>query len=281
MASRLHSENIFSIIKATLNDANLKLKNIDAIAVTIGPGLVNTLQVGLVVGKTLSQSLNIPLYGINHMEGHLYSPFIDKKESRIPKKSLVLLVSGGHTIIAIKDNSKIIIKGETLDDSIGEAYDKVAKILELGFPGGPAIDKIFRTSQAKPSYVPVPKVAGYDFSYSGIKSFISNQKNEQDKYSLAKGFQISAIKHLIDKLVLLQKKSKINELIIGGGVSANSHLRDVLEKLNFKVYMPKLIYSVDNAAMIGYSAYVLIKSELIKPIKLSEDVYPKMKLGNR
>lgn len=277
LASRIHSQSIFSLINLTCEDANIKLKNIDKIAVTIGPGLVNTLQVGLIVAKTLSFSLSIPYYGINHLQAHVYSPFINKDCNEIPKKAIILLVSGGHTILAIKRHKNIKIVGETMDDAVGEAFDKVAKLLGLGFPGGPIIDEISKDKRIKTAELPIPNLPKYNFSYSGLKSFVLNQKNKIDVNELVKGFQFSAIKQLINKLKKLQEETKIMNIIVGGGVAANSLLKEEINKLEGNKYISKSIYATDNAAMIGYTAYYLIKNNL-KSLKNNVDVIPRMKL---
>lgn len=283
IASRLHSDKIFSLITYTLNDSNLELSQIDAIAVTGGPGLIGTLQVGLIVAKTLSMLLNIPYYKINHLEGHIYSPFISKEREKIPKKALFLIVSGGHTIIGFKDGYNIKYLGETRDDAIGETYDKVAKILNLGYPGGPIIDKKLQNVNHKNYYL-LPKVnlSGYDFSYSGIKTWVFNQsiKENIDIEKLLYSFQNSAIDQLIKKIYQATKEYDIKNLIICGGVSANSYLR---KKINYhfskkiEIFIPKLLYTGDNAAMIGYTYYV--KNKILKPSKYDEDSLPNWKVG--
>ncbi len=281
IASRLHSKYIFDIIKETIFEAGIKLNDINRIAVTGGPGLVNTLQVGIVVAKTLSLLLNIPIYDINHVEAHAYSPFIGKNAKRIPKRAIVLIVSGGHTEISIKKDWTFKKIGETKDDSIGEAYDKVAKILKLGYPGGPAIDKIYSTIESDGIKCPVSNLENYDFSYSGLKSHVMNKSKDKknDFKSLAKGFQTSAIQQLVIKVKKAIEEHKIKNVIVGGGVSANSLLREkLLELRDVNLHLPKIMYTGDNAAMIGYLAAIKIESNQLKPSSLKLDAEPRRKI---
>ena len=273
VASRLHSEFIFELIKLVMKDSGKTLEDMDRVVVTQGPGLINTLQVGITIAKTLSFTLDIPLYGINHIEAHAFSPFINSNPKMIPMKAIVLIVSGGHTEIYIKDKWKFTLLGKTRDDSIGEAFDKVAKILGYDYPGGPIIDKIHSTTKEKPFKCPITNLENYDFSYSGIKSFISVQSEKnKNKESLAKGFQKSAIEQLIIKVKKAMKEYNINNVIVGGGVSANSLLRSELENIEeINLYLPKIIYTGDNAAMIGYLAILKIQENLINKDNLNMD----------
>ncbi len=292
IASRIHSKNIFSLIEKTFKNSSLEYKDIDVIAVTEGPGLVNTLQVGITVAKTLSYMLNKPLVGINHLNGHLFSSFIGEDYNSIPKKSGILIVSGGHTIIGLKNNSEIKILGETRDDSIGEAYDKVSKILNLGgYPGGPIIDDIFQANRNKDEFdkledYPKINLNDYSFSFSGLKSWVMKTKNE-NAYSneeIAFMFQKAAVLQIIKKIEKLVLEHKIENLLIGGGVINNTYLREEIRKIkSIKSYIPKRIYSSDNAAMIGYSFYVQNslsrKKELFNLRDLELDSKPRLKLG--
>ncbi|NOQ50252.1 MAG: tRNA (adenosine(37)-N6)-threonylcarbamoyltransferase complex transferase subunit TsaD [Mycoplasmataceae bacterium] len=284
LASRLHSKTIFAIIELTLIDANMKLTDLEAIAFTIGPGLVNTLQIGAIVAKTLSSLLKIPVYGINHLESHIYSPFIGEKFSSIPKEAIFLLVSGGNTIIGIKNGHDLSTIGETRDDAVGEAFDKVAKILGYSYPGGPIIDAIFQTNKKTSFRAPVSNLPEFDFSYSGLKSAILKvyqEENDWTKEDLARGFQIAAITQLLNKIKLAYKKYNLSNIFVGGGVSANSLLRFKLEENeDYRVFVPKLNYSLDNAAMIGYLLQYKLAFNLIKPLdNLGVDVKPKLKLN--
>ncbi len=284
IASRLHMENIHSLIKRAFNDSGLTFKDIDAIAVTVGPGLVNTLQIGILVAKTLSLSLNIPLFEINHMTAHMFSPFIGKSKESIPAKAIFLIVSGGHTIIGVKKNNNIEIYGETRDDAIGEAYDKVAKMLSLDYPGGPIIDKMFYQLKEEnfKTFVkaPVPNIKNYDFSYSGLKSWVNKNKDNYSKEEIIYLFQKSAIQQLVNKVEKLSNEIGIDTIIIGGGVSANKYLRETISKKDFKkVYFPKIMYSGDNAAMIGYCYYIF--KDQLKAASYDLDAKPKLKLGEK
>lgn len=281
VASRLHSEFIFKIIKEAFEDSGISINQIDRIAVTGGPGLVNTLQVGVTVAKTLSFILKKPLYDIDHIEAHAYSAFIGKEKEQIPKEAIVLIVSGGHTEILIKKDWNLEIIGKTKDDSIGEAYDKISKVLGYGYPGGQILDEIASKTNEKEIKSPVSQLKGYDFSYSGLKSSISIKSNEKkiNKEGLIKGFQNAAIEQIILKIKKAIDEFKINEVIIGGGVSANSLLREELKNIkDAKIYLPKLKYTGDNAAMIGYLAAIKIESKNINPSDLNLDADPRRTL---
>lgn len=267
VASRLHSEYIFKIIKDAIQDSGKELKDIDSIAVTGGPGFVNTLQIGIIIAKTLSLLLEKPLYDIDHIEAHAYSPFIGFETKKIPKKAIVLIVSGGHSQIFIKNGWNFRLLGQTRDDSIGEAYDKVSKTLGYKYPGGPILDNIASSTNDKEFKCTISNLDGYDFSYSGLKSqILYNSKNKKiKKEALIKGFQNAAIAQLINKIKKAMKEFEINEVIIGGGVSANSLLRKKLQSIDdIKLYMPKLKYTGDNAAMIGYLASIKIQEKKIE-----------------
>ncbi len=281
VASRLHSKYIFKIVKSAVRDSGITFKDIDRIAVTGGPGLVNTLQVGITVAKTLSMSLNVPLYDINHIEAHAYSPFIGKEIKRIPRRAIVLIASGGHSEILLKNGWTFERLGATKDDSIGETYDKVAKILKIGYPGGAIIDEIASTTEIEPVECPVSRLEGYDLSYSGLKSHVMNKSKQRkvNKYGLIKGFQYAAVEQLALKVEKAIEEYKIKNIIVGGGVSANSLLRGRLESINGAyVFAPKMMYTGDNAAMIGYLAAIKIEANEISPTNLSMDAEPRRKM---
>ncbi len=281
IASRLHSKYIFKLIELAIKDSGITLNDIDRIAVTGGPGLVNTLQVGVTVAKSLSLSLGIPLYDINHIEAHAYSPFIGVEEKRIPKKAIVLIASGGHTELLIKKGWEYERIGFTKDDSIGEAYDKVAKVLKIGYPGGPAIDKLYNHSDEEVVKCPVSKLEGYDFSYSGLKSHVINKSKDKkiNKIGLIKGFQESAIEQIYLKVLKAIEEYNIKNIIVGGGVSANSLLREKLNSIkNAEVHLPKMMYTGDNAAMVGYLASIKIDANNIQPSLLDMDAEPRRKM---
>ncbi len=281
VASRLHSKYIFDIVESAIEDSGITLNEISRIAVTGGPGLVNTLQVGITVAKTLSLLLNVPLYDINHIEAHAYSPFIGLDEKRIPEKAVVLIASGGHSEILIKEGWTYKRIGSTKDDSIGEAFDKVAKTLNLGYPGGAIIDKIASTTKEEPIKCPVSNLNGYDLSYSGLKSNISLKSKDKkvNVEALVKGFQIAAITQIVNKVKKAMEDFDVKNVIVGGGVSANSLLREMINDIEgAQVHMPKLMYTGDNAAMIGYLAVIKINSNMIQPAKLNMDAEPRRKM---
>ncbi len=281
VASRLHSKFIFKLIESAILDSGISLNDINRIAVTGGPGLVNTLQVGITVAKSLALSLKVPIYDINHIEAHAYSPFIGLSENKIPQKAIVLIASGGHSEILLKDGWKYKLLGKTRDDSVGEAYDKVAKLLKLGYPGGAIIDRIASSTEKDEIQCPITNLQNYDLSYSGLKSNIANKAKEKnvDVEALVKGFQKSAVKQLLNKIQQAIEEFGIIEVIVGGGVSANSLLREELRSLKgVNVYLPKLMYTGDNAAMIGYLAAIKINAGKIKPSKLDFDAEPKRRM---
>ncbi len=266
IASRMHTEAITFVLEETLNKANMKMEDMDAIAVTYAPGLTGSLIVGIEAAKTLALVYNKPLIGVNHLAGHIYANNLDDS---LEFPLLALIVSGGHTELVIMESDYKFKKlGETLDDAIGEAYDKVARVLDLKYPGGPNVEKL--ALNGKHTYnLPRPVMDDtYNFSYSGLKSAIINlkhnaeQKGEEiNKADLAKSFQDVAIDELVRKLEKAFIETKIKRLVIAGGVSANKYLKDEISKLcqkyNAKMLIPRLLYCTDNAAMIGAAAYPL------------------------
>ena len=266
VASRMHTENITMVLDETLKKANLTKDDIDAIAVTYAPGLLGSLLVGLECAKTISFVWNKPLIKVNHTIGHIYANNLVKKMN-FPL--LALVVSGGHTdMIVMKEDYNFEVLGSSLDDSIGEVYDKVARVLDLKYPGGPNIERLAKNG--KNTYK-LPKPVDdntYNFSFSGLKSAVINlvhnetqRGNEINKEDLACSFQTTAIDELIRKVELAIKNTNIKNLIIAGGVSANTYLRDEFQKLadkyNIDLTIPAVMYCTDNAAMIGAAAYPL------------------------
>lgn len=266
IASRMHSENITMVLEDVLNKANMKVEDVDAIAVTYAPGLLGSLLVGIEAAKTLALVYNKPLIKVNHLAGHIYANnLVQKMEFPL----LALVISGGHTeLVLMEDDYKFKVLGETLDDAIGEVYDKVARVLDLPYPGGPNIEKY--AEQGTPSYeLPIPMNNDeLNFSYSGLKSavinLVHNEKqrgHEIRKYDLAASFQKVAIDELVRKTELAIKKYNIKRLIVAGGVTANKYLRSEMEKLANKydvnLTVPPIKYCTDNAAMIGCAAYPL------------------------
>lgn len=266
IASRMHCENITMVLEDVFSKTTLTMNDIDAIAVTYAPGLLGSLLIGLEFAKTLSLVYKKPLIKVHHIAGHIYANnLVEKMEFPL----LALVVSGGHTeLVLMEDDYKFKVLGRTLDDAIGEVYDKVAKVLDLPYPGGPNIEKY--ALQGIPSY-DLPKPMNNDelnFSYSGLKSsvinLVHNEKqrgNELRKYDLAASFQTVAIDELVRKTELAINQLGIERLIIAGGVTANKYLRGEMEKLaqkhNIKLTIPPMKYCTDNAAMIGCAAYPL------------------------
>ncbi|MBP9478371.1 MAG: tRNA (adenosine(37)-N6)-threonylcarbamoyltransferase complex transferase subunit TsaD [Sebaldella sp.] len=269
IASRHHIENILPVFKEALTEAKITIDEIDYIAVTYTPGLIGALLVGVSFAKALSYSKGIPLIPVHHLKGHVYSSFIEY-DVELPAISLV--VSGGHTLlIKIDEDHNFELIGETLDDAVGEVYDKVARLLGLGYPGGPKIDKLsdIGTSTLK---IKKPNVKENEFSFSGIKTFVTNhihnekmKGNDIIKEDIAKSFQDITVKILCEKAINLCNKEDIKTLTVVGGVSANKALRKEMNKMgkenNIKVFFPNLDYCTDNAAMIGMAAYYEIKKK--------------------
>lgn len=266
IASRMHTENITMVLEETLKKANMKVSDVDAIAVTYKPGLLGSLLVGIEFAKTLSYVYKKPLIKVNHLIGHIYANAINNK---LEFPLLALVVSGGHTeIVIMKDDYEFELLGSTLDDAIGEAYDKVARILNIPYPGGPGIEK--KALEGSVTYdFPRPVLDDtYNFSYSGLKSRIINmvhneeqRGNEIRQADLAASFQYFAIDELTRKVDLALKNTGIKNLIIAGGVSANKYLRSEMQKIadknEAKLSIPEFMYCTDNAAMIGAAAYPL------------------------
>lgn len=263
IASRNHIEYITRVFDEALSKANMTPKDIDLVAVTEGPGLIGSLLVGINAASAFAFANQIPLMGVNHMLGHMYAAGID---SEIKFPALVLLVSGGHTeLIYAKDHLDFNVLGQTYDDAVGEAYDKVARTLGLPYPGGPIIDKL--AHEGKPIYDlprPVINQDNLDFSFSGLKSAVINlihnkkQRGEEvEPKDVAASFQESVIDVLITKTQQALEKYPVKQLIVGGGVSANKGLRRRLfeEIKDVEIIIPKMMYCTDNAAMIGAAAY--------------------------
>ena len=271
LASRAHLSNIIPVVNQALADAKVKPEMLSAIAFTKGPGLIGSLLVGTEFSKALGLSLNIPVIEVNHMQAHILVHYIksDKKKPDFP--FLGVTVSGGHTqFVIVEDYLRMKIIGETLDDAIGEAFDKCGKIIGLDYPAGPEIDKLAKEGNANKFDFPIPKVEGFNISYSGTKTafmnFINNsiQKDadfiQNNKNDICASIQKNLIENLISKIEYASKIKSINRIVIGGGVSANSFLKDSLELKskdnNWEVFIPSLSYTTDNAAMIGIAGYL-------------------------
>ena len=291
IASRNHIEAISRVAKTALEEANMKLEDVDLIAPTYGPGLVGALLVGVSYGRGLAYALNKPLVGVNHLEGHIAANFIEHKELEPP--FLCLVVSGGHThLVVVKDYGKYEIIGRTRDDAAGEAFDKVARAIGLGYPGGPKIDKLAKEGNPDAIHFPRAKVedAPYDFSFSGVKSAVLNYLNGCQmkgepvvEADVAASFQKAVCDVLVDHAIQAVKDYKIPKLAMAGGVASNSALREAMktacEKRNIPFYYPSPILCTDNAAMIGAAAYYEYMNGSRAGLDLN--AVPNLKLGER
>ncbi|OMH41185.1 tRNA (adenosine(37)-N6)-threonylcarbamoyltransferase complex transferase subunit TsaD [Desulfurobacterium indicum] len=259
IAAREHLKNIDVIFREALEKANVDVSDIDLVAVTYTPGLLPALLVGLTFGKGVAFAGYIPFKGVHHIEAHMFSPFI-KREPEFPFISLV--VSGGHTMISVVrslGNYKLL--GKTLDDAIGEAFDKVAKMLDFGYPGGPAIDRIFRNYKENYLVLPKPQARGVNMSFSGLKTAVRRLiEDGYPKEMIAASFQKTAIDYVVGKLRKAVRETGIRRISVSGGVSANSYLRERLQELEdterVKVFLPEIEFTSDNGAMVAYVGYL-------------------------
>lgn len=262
-AARKHLENLLPLLNAALSECNISGKNLGLIAVTRGPGLMGSLIVGVQTARALSQVWNVPLIGVNHLEGHLFAPLVDSRELEPPFLSLI--VSGGHTeIIQVEAFGKYKLLGQTRDDAAGEAYDKAARILGLKYPGGPEIDRLAKTGNAYAFGFPIPlkNTHEIEFSFSGLKTALLWQvkkydnKNDIPVNDLCASFQRAVTEALIAKVNLAVKLTGINKISASGGVSANSSLRKALSTCkNFRAWLPEIKRCTDNAVMIAMAGY--------------------------
>lgn len=291
IASRKHMEKINQVIETALEEAKCQLDDIDAIGVTYGPGLVGALLVGVSAAKAISFASGIPLVGVHHIEGHISANYIQNKELEPP--FVCIVVSGGHThLVIVNDYGKYEVIGRTRDDAAGEAFDKVARAIGLGYPGGPKIDRIAKEGNPFAIEFPRAKIEGseYDFSFSGLKSAVLNyingckMKNEEiNTADVAASFQQSVVDVIVERAVGATKKLGMNKLAIAGGVASNSAIRKALtercEKEEIKFYSPSPILCTDNAAMIGSAAYY----EYINGVRSGWDLnaVPNLKLESR
>ena len=264
IASRMHTEAITFVLEDCLEKAGMKLEDMDAIAVTYAPGLTGSLMVGVEAAKILSLMYHKPLIAVNHLIGHIYA---NNLEQKLEYPLLALIVSGGHTeLLVMEDDYKFKLLGETMDDAIGEAFGKVARVVGLSYPGGPNIERL--ALEGKHTYnLPKPVMdEDYHFSYSGLKSAVINlvhnetqRGNPIRKTDLARSFQDVAIDELVRKVELAFKNTGIKRLVIAGGVSANKYLKSEMQKLcdeyHAEQFIPRMLYCTDNAAMIGAAAY--------------------------
>lgn len=291
IASRKHIEKINQVIEEALAEAEVTLDDIDAIGVTYGPGLVGALLVGVAEAKAIAYAKKIPLVGVHHIEGHISANYIENKELEPP--FLCLVVSGGHThLVCVKDYGDYEILGRTRDDAAGEAFDKVARAIGLGYPGGPKIDKLSKEGNADAIVFPKAHIedSPYDFSFSGVKSSVLNYINgcqmkgiEYNRADIAASFQKAVTDVLVENAMLAVREYGLKKFAIAGGVASNSTLRAAMknacEENGIEFYYPSPIFCTDNAAMIGVAAYY----EYLAGTRHSWDLnaVPNLKLGER
>ena len=287
LACRRHLEVINPLIEAAMAKARYKLSDVDAVAVTHGPGLVGALLVGVATAKALAYVLEVPLIGVNHLEGHIYANYLEEGVINFP--ALVLLVSGGHTsLIHVKGHGNYTIVGETRDDAAGEAFDKVARMLGLGYPGGPVIDRI--SKEGNPSAVDFPRAMtgkkdNFDFSFSGLKTsavyFLRSEKGATTpKADVAAGFQEAVVDVLTLKTIRAARHLGVKHVMVAGGVGRNSRLRKVMQsrcrKAGLSLHLPLPEYCTDNAAMIAAAGYFLYQRGALSDMTL--DAVPNLPL---
>lgn len=285
LASRAHQQNIIPVVQKSLNQAKIQQKDISAIAFTRGPGLLGSLLVGTSFAKSLAMSLNVPLIEVNHLQAHILAHFIEDANPEPPKfPFLCLTVSGGHTmVVLVKDYFKMEILGKTIDDAAGEAFDKIGKILGLDYPAGPIIDQLAKKGNENAFQFSKPKLEGYDYSFSGIKTsvlyFIQKEMKKNPHFiqdhlnDLCASVQKTIVDTLMIKLEKAAKDLGIKEIAIAGGVSANSALRQAMhtkaEQLGWNIYIPKFEYTTDNAAMIAMVAQLKYERGLFTDLSIS------------
>lgn len=282
LASRAHLSNIIPTVESAIKEAKISLNQLSAISFTKGPGLMGSLIVGTEFSKALSISLKIPVIEVNHMQAHILVHFINNGKNMPSFPFLGVTISGGHTqFILVKDYFEMKILGETLDDAIGEAFDKCGKKLGLGYPAGPLIDKYGKKGDENKFKFPLPKVEGANISYSGTKTafinFLHKNQNENIEFidqninDICASIQKNLIDNLLNKVHLLSVENGLDKLVFGGGVSANSYLKTRLKKLsndnNLKIFIPELQFCTDNAAMIGIVGYLKFKDSLESNLK--------------
>lgn len=291
IASRKHIEKVIQVVDEALKEASLTMDEIDAVAVTYGPGLVGALLVGVSAAKSIAFAHNKPLIGVHHIEGHISANYIENEELEPP--FLCLVVSGGHTnLVIVKDYGEYEVLGKTRDDAAGEAFDKVARAIGLGYPGGPKIQKISEEGNKDAIAFPRAKVADnpFDFSFSGLKSSVLNYINscemkgeEINKADIAASFQEAVVDVLVSHTIEGAKQLGFKKIAMAGGVASNTVLREEMkeacERRGFKFYHPSPILCTDNAAMIGAAAYYDYKKGLISDLTLN--AVPSLKLGQR
>ena len=268
IASRHHIKNIATIMKISLKEAGITLDDVDYISVTYAPGLIGALLVGISFAKGISYGRNIPIIPVHHIKGHIYANFL---EHEVELPAIALVVSGGHTnIIYINENHEFFNLGGTLDDAVGESYDKVSRVMGLGYPGGPVIDKLAYEGRKENIQIPEPKVGDYEFSFSGIKTSVINyvnkmnmKKQNYDPADIAASFQNRVVDILCKKTIKAAMVSGVKNILIAGGVAANSLLRkELLERSKLEgieVFYPSMKLCTDNAGMIAVAGYYKLK----------------------
>ncbi len=288
VASRNHVVDINLVIQKAVEESGVRLQEMDVIAATYGPGLVGALLVGLSSAKALAYALNKPFVGVNHIEGHVAANYLAHEDLKPPFISLI--VSGGHThIVEVADYTVFNIIGKTKDDAAGEAYDKVARAMGLGYPGGPVLDKLAQEGEANIKFPQAMINEGYDFSFSGIKSAVLNYLNSKamkhetyQKEDVAASFQQAVVEVLVAKAIKATLDKGYDKLALSGGVSANSQLREwareKAEENGIKLYYPPLYLCTDNAAMIGSSGYYKYRDDQISDLSLN--ARPNLKIGD-
>ena len=282
LASRAHLSNIIPVVESAIKESGISINDISAIAFTRGPGLMGSLIVGTEFAKSLGVSLEVPVVEVNHMQAHILSNFIDNGKKKADFPFLGVTISGGHTqFILVEDYFKMKILGETLDDAIGEAFDKCGKKLGLDYPAGPEIDKLSKMGDEQKFNFPLPKVEGGNISYSGTKTafinFLHNNVNknknfiDENLHDICASIQKNLVDNLLNKVKFLAIENNLNSIMFGGGVSANSYLRNRLDhesrENNWTVSIPELQYTTDNAAMIGIVGYLKYSSSEISDLK--------------
>lgn len=287
LASRDHIRKAIPLIEEVLRDANLTGKDVDGVAYTKGPGLVGALMVGAMLGRTLGFAWGVPTVGVHHLEGHLLAPFLEANPPSFP--FLALLVSGGHTeLVKVEGLGRYETIGDTLDDAAGEAFDKTAKLLGLGYPGGAALAKLAERGTPKRFHFPRPMIdrPGLDFSFSGLKTFAlntieSHPKDEQTKADIARAFEEAVVDTLMIKCRRALEETQFKSLVIAGGVGANSALRHALQQMCDKrgaeLFFPRLEFCTDNGAMIAYVGCQRLMAG--QQDDLSVEVFPRWSLG--
>lgn len=290
IASRKHIEQVIPVVDQALREAGVKLSDMDAIGVTYGPGLVGALLVGVAAAKALSFAANKPLIGVNHLEGHIFANFLAHPELKPPFVSLV--VSGGHTsLVRVIDYNSLELLGQTRDDAAGEAFDKIARVMGLPYPGGPEIERLAR--EGNPDAIHFPRALAnhesYEFSFSGLKSAVLNYLNSAqqrgeiiNQEDVAASFQKAVTETLVSKSIKAVENAAYDKLVLAGGVAANTVLRDHLAaacaELGVQLYFPPLLLCTDNAAMIASRAHYKFAAGLVADLRLN--AVPALKLGH-